>query len=254
MPYCTRCKIDFEGDVGFCPYCGSPLIKKDRSFVGRTAGGPGGFKPAEVPEYLSRKLQALLMFIFGALLIGATIAYNDVQPVRPELLWGGIVSGGLLVLYGWHWWNKITHIMWTRQALREYGVPSITIQEVPEEPPPKMEKTKEEEIKDKLRKLKDRLIKGEIDAQTYNDMKSELDQELEKMKVDREKLAKKIREEEIAKKEEAKAEKQYKELLKKYEEKGYVNPGAVLRVDIRKKMEKGITREQAVEELTGENE
>ena len=41
---------------------------------------------------------------------------------------GGLILlfiGLPIALYGYHLWEKITFLMWTRQALREYGVPSI---------------------------------------------------------------------------------------------------------------------------------
>ena len=135
MSLCTLCGREFPDDVGFCPYCKVPLTKRPRSFVARTIGGPGGFKYSEVPEYVSRKTQAILLVLFGVLLafVGAPLAtFGILRSGEPSIdaLTVGLflfLVGLVLAIYGAHLWNKITHIMWTRQALREYGVPSLFV-------------------------------------------------------------------------------------------------------------------------------
>jgi len=82
-----------------------------------------GFEVSEVPEYIGRKMMAIFMIIFGVILmvVGfmAGIAVDSFGIILVSFLLGLIVT-----LYGLHYWSKVTHIMWTRQALREYGVPS----------------------------------------------------------------------------------------------------------------------------------
>ena len=138
MPFCTNCGRHFSGDSGFCPYCKTPLLRKRRSFVARTLGGPGGFKPEEVPEYLARKTEAVVITIFGLLIMiggsvltAATVRTERYVPIlgrMSEPNWAAVgftfLVGLVIFAYGAHLWSKITHIMWTRQALREYGAPS----------------------------------------------------------------------------------------------------------------------------------
>jgi len=60
------------------------------------------------------------MAVIGAMLLLASI---------PLIFYAGLgiltfLIGGLLIAYGEHYWTKVSIIMWTRQALREYGAVS----------------------------------------------------------------------------------------------------------------------------------
>jgi len=198
LPFCTRCGRDFPDDVSFCPYCKIPLIRKSRSFIGRTLGGPGGFKPSEIPEYLARKTEAIGITLFGILVmtLGSFIVALTVQNERyvpyfgtvkePNFLAVGITFfiGLIITAYGAHLWNKITHIMWTRQALREYGVPSIFVKEAKSQVSlnsgdihsnegPIL--TDNEALKGYLDMLDQRLAEGKISEATYETLKEKFE-------------------------------------------------------------------------------
>jgi uncharacterized membrane protein YidH (DUF202 family) len=198
LPFCTRCGREFPDDVSFCPYCKVPLIRKSRSFIGRTLGGPGGFKPSEIPEYLARKTEAIGITLFGILVmtLGSFIVALTFQNERyvpyigtvkePNIIAVGITFfiGLVIAAYGAHLWNKITHIMWTRQALREYGVPSIFVKEVKsqlslnsDDIHGNEEQTlgDSEALKAYLDMLDQRLVEGKISEATYKALKEKFE-------------------------------------------------------------------------------
>ncbi len=83
-----------------------------------------GFKAREAVEYLGRKIFAVVLIITGLILgMLGVIAYvlSFLMSIRAILV--AFIGFGLY-LYGRHYWDKVTHVIWTRQALREYGVPS----------------------------------------------------------------------------------------------------------------------------------
>lgn len=79
-----------------------------------------GFQVHEIPEYMARKTVAALMMVFGFILLVASI------PLLFLLGLGLItfLAGIALLAYGNNYWTKVTVLMWTRQALREYGAVS----------------------------------------------------------------------------------------------------------------------------------
>jgi hypothetical protein len=218
LPFCTKCGRDFPDDVSFCPYCKVPLIRRSRSFIGRTLGGPGGFKLSEVPEYLTRKTEAigimvfgLFVMIFGSIfvaLVSSGVLWGPAKASQPPNFLAVIITfitGFVILAYGAHLWNKITHIMWTRQALREYGVPSIFVKEAKRQLPLTSEEMPSDErfllddensIERYLDMLEQRLLEGKISEATYMALKQKFEEKIrkEKIKKEREKIEKELHE------------------------------------------------------------
>jgi hypothetical protein len=196
MRYCIKCgeKIDND-ELSFCPFCRAPLTKEKRSFAARTVLGPGGFKADEIPEYLTRKSEAITMMVIGVVVgIGSGIAglflFSYENPATSfALIFFGLITGSVLAAYGQHQWSKITHIMWTRQALREYGSPTIIEEKRSGKKisqPLKVEilpednlVDKKQRIKELLEKLDERLVNGEIKEETYQELKSKYQTKLD---------------------------------------------------------------------------
>jgi hypothetical protein len=208
LPFCTRCGRDFPDDVSFCPYCKAPLIKKSRSFTARTLGGPGGFKPSEIPEYLARKTEAIGITLFGILVMsaGSFIVALTVQNERyvpflgtvKEPNWLAVAItffiGLVITAYGAHLWNKITHIMWTRQALREYGVPSIFVKEAKSQvrlgsddiPGDEGSMLAEKETLENYLDMLDRqLAEGKISEATYTALKEKFEAKIKQVREEK---------------------------------------------------------------------
>jgi len=123
LPLCPKCEKVYSGDPDFCPYCGFPHERKKRGFITKTVAGPGGFRADEIPEYLTRKSEAIGYGIsgFAAIGLGLLISLAGGGAIGIPIL----ILGFVLIAYGSHYWSKVTHIMWTRQALREYEASSI---------------------------------------------------------------------------------------------------------------------------------
>ncbi len=88
------------------------------------AGYKDGFKVKDAGEFLGRKVLSILIGI-GGLGVGIFGFYRAVvqESITPLLLWS--IIAGAIIFYGVHYWKKVGHVIWTRQALREYGCPSI---------------------------------------------------------------------------------------------------------------------------------
>jgi hypothetical protein len=85
-----------------------------------SAREPAGFQASEISEYLARKVVAAIMCIIGFPLLVVSLPLIFLAGLG--LLIFGL--GAILCAYGQHYWEKVTSIMWTRQALREYGAPT----------------------------------------------------------------------------------------------------------------------------------
>jgi hypothetical protein len=113
-------------------------------------------------------------------------------------LWGALIgfftiglAGAFVADYGLRYWRKVDHIMWTRQALREYGVPSV-LQQKPSsatEPieyelvPDKLTLHNEKEkLQQCLDSLDQQLINGRMSEETYKRLYQKYEQRLREMK------------------------------------------------------------------------
>jgi hypothetical protein len=115
---------------------------------------------------------------------------------EPNFLAVGITFfiGLIITAYRVHLWNKITHIMWTRQALREYGVPSIFVKKAKSQitlGKNNILSDKESTLADKeslenyLEMLDRRLIEGKISETTYNELKRKFEVRLKRIEEDK---------------------------------------------------------------------
>ena len=131
----------------------------------------------EVPEYYKRKIKAILMAVGGffiggwgfMIVLGANISrsFGSSVPEWQEAL--GIIMcvfGLISFLYGIHLWRKVTHIMWTRQAVREYGAPSIMEGK-------EVSKIKED-VPEQIKKLAELKSQGILTEEEFQKKKAEL--------------------------------------------------------------------------------
>ena len=147
-----------------------------------------GFKAEEVPEYLGRKTLAIILVIIGILMslggffIGiyeAGSAYKSGGDPWVAFIACIIfisIPGIIMACYGEHYWKKVTHIMWTRQALREYGVVSLKQLQTTA-----LEIQNKEDIKKLIEILETRFIKGEVSEEVYKELKSKLENKLKSL-------------------------------------------------------------------------
>jgi hypothetical protein len=194
MRTCINCgaKVD-DSQLSYCPFCRAPLTREKKSFTARTVFGPGYFKADEIPEYLARKSEAIGIMVIGAIIAVVAPIVGFASLSFEAFIVGGLVCilGVVIMAYGKHQWNKITHIMWTRQALREYGATSIIEERRSGErisQPLRVEilpedtlVNKKRRIKELLEKLDERLVNGEIKEETYLELKSKYQTKLDKI-------------------------------------------------------------------------
>lgn len=72
-------------------------------------------------EWAKRKIQAFLMILFGLLIMFGSflglIIFSYYFPIQIAIL--GFICGGILFVYGVYVSNKVSHVVWTKQAIRE---------------------------------------------------------------------------------------------------------------------------------------
>ena len=149
MVYCSKCGVKNDDDARFCVNCGAPLFIVVR----------GGFKPSEVPEYLGRKTLSIAAIAAGTLIMLFSGIRFLTSFFRDSISCLGLSIGLLLFIYGEHYWSKVTHIMWLRQAFREYGL--ISMKEV------RVEEDKDVILSENI----DKMIEGFVDLMSREILK-----------------------------------------------------------------------------------
>jgi len=115
MVYCPKSGQRNEDDAKYCKNCGAALYGIIE----------GGFKVGEIPEYLGRKTLSIVMMFVGFIILFFSF-FKLIASFFGDLhSYVGFFIGMLMILYGEHYWSKVTHIMWLRQAFREYGLLSV---------------------------------------------------------------------------------------------------------------------------------
>jgi hypothetical protein len=95
--------------------------------TGPSINPPLGGVPSEDVELLRRRTSAVIMRVFGILMIIAFIPAGILFGIETHSFQAGITVGLLLLIvgsilewYGGYLYKKYQHVMWTKQAIREY--------------------------------------------------------------------------------------------------------------------------------------
>jgi hypothetical protein len=95
--------------------------------TGPSINPPLGGVPSEDVELLRRRTSAVIMRVFGILMIIAFIPVGILFGIETESWQAGLTVGVLLLIvgsilewYGGYLYKKYQHVMWTKQAIREY--------------------------------------------------------------------------------------------------------------------------------------
>jgi hypothetical protein len=95
--------------------------------TGPSINPPVGGVPFEDVELLRRRTGAVIMRVFGILMIIAFIPAGILFGIETHSFQAGLTVGVLLLIvgsilewYGGYLYRKYQHVMWTKQAIREY--------------------------------------------------------------------------------------------------------------------------------------
>jgi len=143
----------------------------------------------------------MLVMTVGSFIVALTVQTERYVPFigtvkEPNFLAVAVTFfiGLVITAYGAHLWNKITHIMWTRQALREYGVPSIFVKEAKSQISLSSDDILSDErsmLADKetlegyLDMLDQRLAEGKISEATYKTLKEKFEVKIKQVREEK---------------------------------------------------------------------
>jgi len=179
MAYCQKCRRSFSDHYENCPNCNARLTPDKRE----------GWKAGEAAEYAARKGKAVLMVVLGIIIVPVAALFAAFSGD------GGVIIicsfyplAAFLILYGLYYWKKVNHIIWTRQALREFGVnPGGTTDVVKNQSENPMNYSSSRDLskiknlskKEKINKLEQLLLSDKITEKTYLELKEKYDKQSE---------------------------------------------------------------------------
>jgi len=71
-------------------------------------------------EYGKRKVEAIVITIIGIILTFPVSIIIGSYTMNFWVFLFLVIIGLMIVAYGSYYWHKVTHIVWTKQAIREY--------------------------------------------------------------------------------------------------------------------------------------